>query len=124
MLLAMEEKDSFYKYQNEQEEVTLNNLAIFMVVIVYLCSFLSVVGLWMIDLVQIYVLIQLHSQFYTILDYKMGYYLLFEMHQASKLGEVYEIVYMALPALLVLLTFSISQLARKILEQWSKRGWR
>ena len=71
----MDRKDNFFKYQSES--TAQNVLAILIVLLAYSSCLFNASGLWLIDFIQIYGVLQLHSNYYTVLDYKMSFYLLF-----------------------------------------------
>ena len=71
----MDKKDSFFKYQSES--TSQNIIAILIVLLAYSACLFNTTGLWLMDFIQIYGVIQLHSTYYTVLDYKMSFYLLF-----------------------------------------------
>ena len=78
ILLPISEKDSHYYYQNEIN--SLNSLGIVMVVITYFLALTTVIGINAYHFLAIYCFISLQSPLFTSLDYRLAFFLLFEVH--------------------------------------------
>lgn len=89
-------------------------------VIVYLLSVTTLIGLHAYNFITVYVFISLNSELFTYLDFRIAYYLLMDPYQVTH--ESHRVVYILIPFMLVLATGIIGAACRFGIKKLSTRS--
>jgi hypothetical protein len=78
---------------------------------VYFLAYTTQVGLITFVFLSIYVYTSLVSPMFTVLDYKVAYYMLFDVNQVSN-NPIYRNLYLFTPHILIIFSFIVTAICR------------
>ena len=111
-----EEKSSHYKFQNEDE--TLYSIARAICILIYFLAYTTNVGMHAYNFLAIYVYISTKTSLFTVLDFEMAYYFLFDRNELE-LKQVDELVYFFIPYICLSFALAVSLLGRLFLKNFA-----
>lgn len=122
MLAPISFKKSLYPYQNSNTH--LNILAIVICCIIYALSYTTVVGLSAYNFLVINAYISLKTPLFTVLDYKVAYYFLFDVHESEnyKISFEFSLLYCLIPHIFLIFSFIVGIAVRFGVQRLANRN--